>query len=88
MKIHLPSHANKSSMRRAAKWEIKIVDAMSKPIFIIGSKENETIDRIKREKGESELYDKLHEEYVTLHAKIHDDSLPQFLHKMNKARLR
>lgn len=42
---------------------------------------------MKWQKGESSIYYKLHEEYITLHSKSNEDGLHPFLQVTNKARL-
>lgn len=85
--VYSPGHRNGASMSRTAKCDSTIADALNKQLRIIVSKDNETMNRIKRQKVESELFAKLHDEYLTLHGKIHDFTVPPFLQTMNKARL-
>lgn len=90
-RIYTPSQANEATVSRSQKRDQALVDALSKPVRIEGSlegsKEIENINRIKRQKVESETYAKLHEEYIELFKSLDDESMIPFLRSLNRQRL-
>ena len=62
-KVSIPS--SKSNKREAG--IMKIGEAISAPIEIKRSKEEQELNRVKRQKFESDTYKALHDEYVELH---------------------
>lgn len=79
--------AQELGLTKSKKKEKLLADAISKIVQIVGRKGRETMNRIKRLKVEWETYEKLYNEYLTLHRKMKDTNIPPFLKEMKKERM-
>ena len=70
---------------------LNIQDVLSAPIRVeqmtSRSEKDGALKRVKRQKYESEAFQKLHDEYATLYERMKPNSLPSFLQEINRSRL-
>lgn len=81
---YIPGTGEEARLTKYATRDRPIAEAISKIVQVVGSAEVKAINRVKRQKEESDTFSKLHDEYLQLHAKTSDLSLPPFLQRIHK----
>lgn len=85
-RIYKPDELEELTEKKHKK-ELKIAEVLQQPVTIEVSEEIEELNRIKRQKVESETYSQLQEEYIALHRQLDEMSITPFLINLNKSRM-